>query len=607
MPINIAPTSNDTEITQLMADVGNGKIQLPDFQRGWTWDDDRIRGILSSLTQGYPMGAIMCLQYGSESVRFKYRLIEGVKAVGAAPEFLVLDGQQRLTSMWRATCSKDPVETVTDKKKKIRRYYYLDINACLDDTADRMDAILSVPEDRKIKANFDRDVILDLSTRKKEYEHEMFPINIIFDSNEREDWADGYKDYYNQAADFREKYKRFRKEIIEIMTGYKLPVIRLDKSTPRDAVCKVFENVNTGGVALTVFELVTATFATYGFDLRADWEMCRDAIWGKHEPLNTDVMYGVDESAFLQAITLYSSFKLKDIAPETAPAVSCKRKDILDLPFEQYEKNKKAILDGFRLARKFLFTQYVFRQRDLPYTTQLIPLASICAVIGKTVYDQPKTQKILTQWFWCGIMGEMYGGANETRFANDIDDVVRAIRGEDVAIRTVNASFFSATRLLSLQTRNSAAYKGIMALIYKEQCRDFIKGITMDVVKSMDESPDIHHIFPENYCKDRYKKEKWNSIVNKTPILAVSNRSIGGIAPSLYLKRIMRDAGIDEQELIVRVESHLVDYAALCSDDFNSYFVDRAKKLLALIERAMGKKVPDRGSEQTVNAFGESL
>ena len=607
MPINIAPTSNDTEITQLMADVGNGKIQLPDFQRGWTWDDDRIRGILSSLTQGYPMGAIMCLQYGSESVRFKYRLIEGVKAVGAAPEFLVLDGQQRLTSMWRATCSKDPVETVTDKKKKIKRYYYLDINACLDDTADRMDAILSVPEDRKIKANFDRDVILDLSTRKKEYEHEMFPINIIFDSNEREDWADGYKDYYNQAADFREKYKRFRKEIIEIMTGYKLPVIRLDKSTPRDAVCKVFENVNTGGVALTVFELVTATFATYGFDLRADWEMCRDAIWGKHEPLNTDVMYGVDESAFLQAITLYSSFKLKDIAPETAPAVSCKRKDILDLPFEQYEKNKKAILDGFRLARKFLFTQYVFRQRDLPYTTQLIPLASICAVIGKTVYDQPKTQKILTQWFWCGIMGEMYGGANETRFANDIDDVVRAIRGEDVAIRTVNASFFSATRLLSLQTRNSAAYKGIMALIYKEQCRDFIKGITMDVVKSMDESPDIHHIFPENYCKDRYKKEKWNSIVNKTPILAVSNRSIGGIAPSLYLKRIMRDAGIDEQELIVRVESHLVDYAALCSDDFNSYFVDRAKKLLALIERAMGKKVPDRGSEQTVNAFGESL
>lgn len=607
MPINIAPTSNDTNLSELMADVGSGKTQLPDFQRGWTWDDDRIRGILASLTQGYPMGAIMNLQYGSESVRFKYRPIEGVQANGVTPEYLVLDGQQRLTSMWRATCSKDPVETVTDKKKKISRYYYLDINACLDDDADRLDAILSVPADRKIKTNFDRDVVLDLSTRELEYEHEMFPINIIFDSSAREDWADGYKDYHNYAPEFREKYNRFRKEIIEIMTGYKLPVIRLDKSTPREAVCKVFENVNTGGVALTVFELVTATFATYEFDLREDWEKCRDIIWGKHEPLNTDVMYGVDESAFLQTVTLYSSFKQKDLYPDTAPAVSCKRKDILDLPFEQYKDNKQAVLDGFKLARKFLFSQYVFRQRDLPYATQLIPLAAICAVIGQSIFDKPKTQDILSQWFWCGIMGEMYGGANETRYANDIDDVVKAIRGQEVAIRTINASFFSATRLLSLQTRNSAAYKGIMALIYREQGRDFMKGITMDVVKSMDESPDIHHIFPEAYCISRYKKEKWNSIVNKTPILPASNRSIGGSAPSIYLKKIMIDANIDEAQLRQRIESHLINYDALASDDFDSFFIDRAKKLLTIIENAMGKKVADRSSEQTINAFGESL
>ena len=318
-------------------------------------------------------------------------------------------------------------------------------------------------------------------------------------------------------------------------------------------------------------------------------------------------MYGVDESAFLQAVTLYSSFTQKDLFPDSAPAVSCKRKDILDLPFEQYKANKQAVLDGFKLARKFLFSQYVFRQRDLPYATQLIPLAAICAVIGQSVFDKPRTQGILSQWFWCGIMGEMYGGANETRYANDIDDVVKAIRGQDVAIRTINASFFSATRLLSLQTRNSAAYKGIMALIYREQSRDFMKGITMDVVKSMDESPDIHHIFPEAYCVSRYKKEKWNSIVNKTPILPASNRSIGGSAPSIYLKKIMTDANINEGQLKQRIESHLIDYAALSADDFDTYFIDRAKRLLSIIEKAMGKKVADRGSEQTINAFGASL
>ena len=117
MAIIIAPSSLDTELRRLLDDVNTGKIQLPEFQRSWTWDDNRIRGILASLSQGYPMGAIMRLQYGNESIRFKYRTIEGVKAPGVTPDYLVLDGQQRLTSMFRATFSPDPVATKTDKGK----------------------------------------------------------------------------------------------------------------------------------------------------------------------------------------------------------------------------------------------------------------------------------------------------------------------------------------------------------------------------------------------------------------------------------------------------------------------------------------------------------
>lgn len=598
-----APTSNDTDLNELMNDVKSGKIQLPEFQRGWTWDDNRICGIIASLTQGYPMGAIMRLQYGNEDIKFKYRVIEGVKLAGdVVPEYLALDGQQRLTSMYRSTVSRDPVLTRTDKGKEIKRFYYLDINKCLDEEEDRIDAVVSVPEDRKIKTNFDRDIILDVSERKLEYEKEMFPINIIFDSSEREDWADGYKEYYNYDSEHMTKYKKFRKEIIDVITSYKLPVITLDKSTPREAVCKVFENVNTGGVALTVFELLTAMFATYEFDLRKDWESCRQTIWGTKEPLNTDVMCGVDETAFLTTITLYTSFV------EQGKATSCKKKDVLSLDFDAYKKNKEVVLEGYKLARSFLFTQHVFRKRDLPYTTQLIPLVAICAYIGKSVFDKPKTQDILSQWFWCGIMGEMYGGANETRYANDIEDVVALIEGKESQKRTVRSANFASTRMLSLQTRNSAAYKGIMALIYKEKCQDFMNGTTMDVVKSMDDSPDIHHIFPEAYCeKMSYDKNKWNSIVNKTPILSASNRSIGGNAPSIYSKKIIKDADIDEATLKTRIESHLVDYEAFVNDDFDSYFISRAKKLLKIIEKAMGKTIADRNAEQTIKAFGVSL
>lgn len=205
-------------------------------------------------------------------------------------------------------------------------------------------------------------------------------------------------------------------------------------------------------------------------------------------------------------------------------------------------------------------------------------------------------------------MGEMYGGANETRYANDMEDVVAAIRGQSSLNRTVNAAYFSATRLISLQTRNSAAYKGIMALVYRERCHDFVQGTTIDIVKSMDEAPDIHHIFPEAYCtKMGYKREKWNSIVNKTPLLPESNRQIGGEAPSIYSKRVMRKAAIDESEYRARVESHLVDYDSFIADNFDSYFISRAKAIMKAIEEAMGKTIADKGSEQTINIYGVTL
>lgn len=601
MTMNISPKSLDTELGELMRDVGSGRAQLPEFQRSWTWDDGRIRGILASLSLGYPMGAIMRLEYGNVNVRFKYRTFEGVPLKGVTPNYLILDGQQRLTSMYRAMVSKDPVDTKTDKKKDIKRYYYLDIKMCLDETQDRYDAVISVPEDRQVKTDFDRQVRTDLSTRELEYEHEMFPINIIFDSNAREDWAYGYMEYHNYEKAYLERYKQFRTDVIDTITGYKLPVITLGSETPREAVCKVFENVNTRGVSLTVFELVTATFAIYEFDLRHDWERCRNIIWGKNEPLNTDVLWDVNETDFLTTVTLYSSYLADTMT-------SCKKKDVLALPFESYQTNKQAVLDGYKMARKFLFSQHVFRKRDLPYTTQLIPLSAICAVIGKSTFNLPQTQKILAQWYWCGIMGEMYGGANETRYANDIEDVVDAIRGKPSLNRTVNSAYFSAARLLSLQTRNSAAYNGIMALVYREKCMDFVKGTTMDIVKSMDEAPDIHHIFPEAFCEHQgYQRAKWNSIVNKTPLLPESNRQIGGESPSNYSRKILRKAGIDEAEYKSRVESHLVNYDAFIKDDFDTYFADRAKALLRVIESAMGKSIADKGSEQTVRLYGTSL
>lgn len=604
----ISPQSLDTNLSQLLAEVKSGAMQLPEFQRDWTWDDNRIKGIIASLSQGYPMGAIMRLQYGNPDIQFKYRTITGVPATNATPEHLILDGQQRLTSIYQATASQEPVMTKTDKGKPIKRYYYLSMEKCLDEEEDRLDAILSVPDDRKIKENFDRDVKLDLSTRELEYEQKLFPVNIVFDSKAVMDWFMGYITHYGMKAEAMEEFKQFQADVLNTISSYKLPVITLDKSTPREAVCKVFENVNTGGVPLTVFELVTATYATRDFDLRKDWTKCRQIICGFGDTLRTDLFDGVDETTFLTTVCLYTSYLNKKSGK--TKAISCKKKDVLSLPYEAYIANRDAVLTGYKLAKEFLLKyQYVFRKRDLPYTTQLIPLAAICAVLGKSKCNEPNTIKALSRWYWCGILGEMYGGANETRYAYDIEDMVEEVYGRPNAMHTVNTAVFSSTRLLTLQTRLSAAYKGIMALLYKEKCRDFMNDTTIDIVNSMLESPDIHHIFPEAYCeKVGIKRMKYNSIINKTPILPATNRSIGGNAPSEYLATILRKVdGLTEEQLKERVESHFIDYDYLKANDFNSYFIERAKRLLDLIEKAMGKPVTDRDAEITIEQFGESL
>ena len=139
-------TTNPVALNTLLHQVQDGHIQLPDFQRGWVWDDDRIRGLLASISQGFPVGAIMTLEAGAD-IRFKTRPIEGVNiSDDKAPGVFLLDGQQRLTSLYQAMLYNGPVETNDNRRQKIRRWYYVDMLKAMDPTIDREDAIISLPE-----------------------------------------------------------------------------------------------------------------------------------------------------------------------------------------------------------------------------------------------------------------------------------------------------------------------------------------------------------------------------------------------------------------------------------------------------------------------------
>ena len=109
--------STKASLNDLLREIKDGRIQLPDFQRGWVWDDDHIRDLLVSIARSFPIGAVMLLEAGGE-VRFETRPIEGLEKKvprGFIPEKLILDGQQRLTTLTQALALEEPVKTNTAK------------------------------------------------------------------------------------------------------------------------------------------------------------------------------------------------------------------------------------------------------------------------------------------------------------------------------------------------------------------------------------------------------------------------------------------------------------------------------------------------------------
>lgn len=576
------------DLETLLKDIDAGRIQLPDFQRPWKWDVDRIQSLLASIAKGFPVGVVMTLETGSDEVNFAVRPLSGARESNTNPDFLLLDGQQRLTSLYQSLFSRDPVDSCDPRGKVMKGYFYIRVAESIDPDMDMEDdAIFFVKEDRVVRANFDRDVVADYSDMEKEIAAGVFPLNKILDTS----YIRKYSRLFHQShPDSDDMLDEFFDGPLKQLSEYKVPVIELSNTTKREAVCTVFEKVNTGGVALNVFELLTATFAAGSADFRLndDWTARKRKIVSLRP-----VLSGLENTDFLQAISLLASRKRRlNYSGETekVPGITCKRKDILKLSLDDYLEWADPLTDAFIWAGQFINSQFIFRHQDLPYRTQLVPLAAIRVALG-TDADLQGVARLITRWYWSGVMGELYGGAVETRFARDLEEVELWVRGGGEP-GTVAGASFNPDRLLTLRTRNSAAYKGIYALTMRRDVKDWIYNRTINQGSYQDFAIDIHHIFPQKWCENAgIDNTLVQSIVNKTPISSVTNRFISAKAPSRYVGELALRAQISPEEIRESLTAHHIDISHLLTDDFHAFFEDRRLRLLDLVGSAMGKPV----------------
>src|SRR6185312_9891866 len=139
-------------------------------------------------------------------------------------------------------------------------------------------------------------------------------------------WQDGFDKHWrgDQNESVREEFRTFKRQVLENFKYYRVPVITLDRSTSKEAVCVVFEKVNTGGKPLDAFELVTAMYAASGHELRKDWY--GDGLKpGRHERFSETlrppgqtrgIIAEVSNTDFLHAVSLFHTRERRRLAEQ---------------------------------------------------------------------------------------------------------------------------------------------------------------------------------------------------------------------------------------------------------------------------------------------------
>jgi hypothetical protein len=337
---------------------------------------------------------------------------------------------------------------------------------------------------------------------------------------------------------------------------------------------------------------MSASYCTDNFSLREDW---------KHRKAHLKsfkVLRHLRNTDFLQAVTLVASYSRRKSAIragmniERIPAISCRRSDILKLSTEEYQTWADSVTRGFEDAARFLYSQKIFEANHLAYPIQLVALAAILTVVGEQA-EREQVRSKLGHWLWAGMLGEMYTRGSETRVTHDLLEVPTFLSGSGLPT-TLTFANFSVQRLLSVRKRYGALYQGLSALLRKEGAIDWSTGEEINDVLYFEQRVESHHIFPVSWCKKQgIKPQKYNSLVNRTPLAATTNKKIGSKPPSVYLKQFEM-SGTSPTRLDEMLRSHAIDPMMLRSDDFQGFYAVRIEALMELVAKAMGKHFPGR-------------
>ncbi len=343
-----SPKANPENLLGIIKYAVEGKVVIPDFQRSFVWKKDDIQDLLTSLLQGYFIGIFLMLDTPSKNPIFPFRLVEGMIEKPNVTETvrLVLDGQQRITSLYYALY--EPKQPLKGAKNPYR--FYLRLESVLNN--DLESAVIGISE---------RD-----SRRRKEYDelvkqHKALPFSLLRDSGTFNKWL------YREQNIWGDKEQELLVNIYERLHKFMVPVISLSSETREEDIVNIFERINRTGLSLSLFDLAVAKLYKKGVNLRNLWEKVQNSYQGVTDLIKPEFL--------LRLIALREGKEPKkgNLLRMTG-----------EIEGELFEKLWHEAVNSIETAYQRLIHVYgAFDSKWIPYTTLIIPLAALLNKINQ--------------------------------------------------------------------------------------------------------------------------------------------------------------------------------------------------------------------------------
>lgn len=538
-------------VVGLVEQAHSGKICLPNFQRDFVWRRDEVADLVRSIVRGYFIGSLLLLRCDPNSPPFAPIFLRGSDAPikDPRPELLILDGQQRLTSLIYALTAPD----LSLKDSTRRRWFFLDLDLLHDD-----------PDNDGIVFDRTKRELRGLDEREMQFTERTLPCTALLSQQAFYAWRDGFDDWARGAdSGIHEQYRSLWRdrwtEAITAFQTFEVPLVELPRVDDSDSdsigrVCAIFEKLNSTGVELSVYDLLTARLYRSGIRLHDLWnEAC-----GTHTRLHAWSHGKADQNKF-GVLVLRTLALLRGLDPKPRVLI-----DLDPAGFEgDWRRAARAIERALELITLVDEDGFgVFAEKWLPgYALIPIPAALRAEIDTRQLGEKERAD--LRRWYWCNVFLERYSSAVESKSRKDYAEMTRHwLEGgpmPDVFLEAQNQIGAPGFRVRTFASYASAVYSGVFCLLAIRKAQDWRRGESIQLQELQD-----HHIVPQAYLKrhEVTRRIVVNSIANRTLVSNETNGKIKDKAPEEYLDNpdiiaaaaraeLLRPQFIDEATLTV--------------------------------------------------------